>query len=198
MDVTDKWGEAVAKRGFAQIPNYLLLLNTFLEEDKRLSPVEMLVVLQLVGAWWKKDHMPFPSMVTLAARCGVSDRQIQRAINELEKRKLIERVKRRSETGIRSNNAYDLKPLIEMLNRVSKAFPNGYPRNLTKGKAKELGAQIEPSPDVILTMSGSNSGGEDNGVSSLGPMPPHIKKWVEAEKSEQRPPVSEVTFDDDP
>ena len=84
-DVTEKWGRAVAGRGFAQIPNYLLLLNQFLDREVRLSPVELLVLLQLVGTWWRKEAMPFPSMGTLAARCGVSDRQIQRAINQLVK-----------------------------------------------------------------------------------------------------------------
>jgi hypothetical protein len=78
-------------------------------------------------------------MATLAARCGVSDRQIQRAINELVKRDIIGRVKRRSKTGVRSNNAYDLSPLIILLNQVAKAFPNGFPRQAggTKSKAAE-------------------------------------------------------------
>ena len=29
-EVASKWGTPVAERGFAQIPNYLLLLNRFL------------------------------------------------------------------------------------------------------------------------------------------------------------------------
>jgi hypothetical protein len=39
-----------------------------------------LVLLQLVGTWWRKENMPFPSMATLAVRSGVSERQIQRSI----------------------------------------------------------------------------------------------------------------------
>jgi predicted transcriptional regulator len=137
-DVLEKWGQPVAERGFAQIPNYLLLLNQFLDEDRRLSPVDMLVLIQLVGIWWKKEEMPFPSMVTLAVRCGVSDRQIQRAVGKLIKHGLIERKTRRSDTGLRSNNAYNLQPLIEMLNRVAKAFPNAFPRNVSREKVKEI------------------------------------------------------------
>jgi len=96
-DISNKWGERVAERGFAQIPNYLLQLNQFLGED-RLTPIELLVLLQLVGAWWKKDELPFPAVTTLAARCGASTRQVQRALNRLEELKLVERVRRRTRT----------------------------------------------------------------------------------------------------
>ena len=41
-DIAEKWGRPVAERGFAQIPNYLLLLNQFLGRENRLAPVELL------------------------------------------------------------------------------------------------------------------------------------------------------------
>lgn len=132
-DVTDKWGQVVAERGFAQVPNYLMQINQFLDDDHQIRPVEMLVLLQLVGAWWKKDALPFPSMKTLATRCGVSDRQIQRAVNQLEKEGLLGRTKRRTDTGIRTTNAYDLTPLVKKLGQIAKAFPNEFPRNVTRG-----------------------------------------------------------------
>jgi DNA-binding transcriptional regulator YhcF (GntR family) len=141
-DIADKWGEQVAQRGFAQIPNYLLLLNQFLLKEKRLSPVELLVLIQLVGSWWKKDAMPFPSMTTLATRCGVSSRQIQRAINRLEGEKLIRRVNRRTQ-GVVSSNAYDLEPLVGLLNVVADAFPNDFPRNVDRKTAEQVEAKIQ-------------------------------------------------------
>ncbi|HVX35855.1 MAG TPA: helix-turn-helix domain-containing protein [Hyphomicrobium sp.] len=127
-DVVDKWGDAVAGRGFAQVPNYLLLANHFL--DPALSPVELLVLIQLTAAWWRKGELPFPSVSTLSKRCGVSSRQIQRTIGQLEKHKLVKRVARRS-GGFIASNAYDLAPLVEFLNRVAKAFPNAFPRQVT-------------------------------------------------------------------
>lgn len=129
-DIVEKWGQEVAERGFAQVPNYLLLINQFLDEESRLSPAELLVLIQLIGSWWKRDDLPFPSMSTLSKRIGVSTRQIQRAVNRLEELGLIKRTKRRS-SGIISSNAYDLRPLAAVLNEVSKAFPNEYPRNVT-------------------------------------------------------------------
>lgn len=126
-DIVEKWGWAVAERGFAQIPNYLLLLNSFLDDEKRLTPVEMLVLLQLVGSWWQKDNLPFPSMATLAKRAGVSERQVQRAVTRLVKDEFIAKVKRRNQ-GIIASNAYDLAPLVALLEQVAKAFPNEFPR----------------------------------------------------------------------
>jgi hypothetical protein len=137
-DIVEKWGERVGERGFAQVPNYLLLLNQFLGEE-RLSPVELLILLQLVGGWWNKEDLPFPSVGTLALRCGVSTRQIQRAVGRLEELGLLKRVKRRTK-GIITSNAYDLTGLVESLDQVAKAFPNAFPRSLVTKRAPKLQA----------------------------------------------------------
>lgn len=128
-EVAKKWGDKIAERGFSQVPNYLLLLNSFIEPSNRLSPLELLILIELSGSWWKKDEQPFPSMRTLAIRCGTSERQVLRAISRLEALSLIKRVKRRSE-GLIASNAYDLGPLVEMLNEVAKQYPNEFPRQV--------------------------------------------------------------------
>lgn len=134
-DVAGKWGVLVAERGFAQLPNYLLFLNQFLDDDHKLSPIELLVLIELAATWWKKSELPFPSMATLAARVGVSERQIQRAVTTLEKGQFLKRVKRRS-SGIISSNAYDLGPLASVLEDVAKAFPNAFPRRTAPVKKR--------------------------------------------------------------
>lgn len=128
-EIAEKWGQAVAERGFAQIPNYLLFINQFLDEEKRLSPTELLILLQISGNWWKKGDLPFPSVRTLAIRCGTSERQILRAMAKLEKVELLRRVRRR-ENGLIASNAYDLEPLVKLLAEVAKAFPNVFPRTV--------------------------------------------------------------------
>lgn len=159
-DMVSKWGRPVAERGFAQVPNYLLLLNQFLSKEARLSPVEMLVLMQLVGSWWRRDAMPFPSMSTLATRCGVSSRQIQRAINRLEGAGLIQRVNRRTQ-GIISSNAYDLQPLVALLGEIAKAFPNEFPRRVDKETVDRI------SSKVGLRSAGSGPSGEGEPRSSV-------------------------------
>ena len=126
-DVADKWGEAVSGRGFSQTPNYLLYINQFADEDHKLSPLELMILIQLVSVWWKKSDPPFPSVKTLATRCGASERQILRAISRLETLKLLKRAKRR-EGGFIASNVYDLSPLVEMLNEIAKVYPNAFPR----------------------------------------------------------------------
>nr|WP_082490272.1 helix-turn-helix domain-containing protein [Methylobacterium sp. Leaf122] len=130
-DISAKWGKSVAGRGFAQIPNYLLLINRFIDEDSRLPPIEVLILIQLVGTWWKKEEKPFPSMRTLAVRCGVSERQMQRSINSLVKKGLLLKTKRRTR-GIIASNSYDMQPLVDTLREISKVFPNEYPRRDAK------------------------------------------------------------------
>lgn len=136
-DIEDKWGPLVAQRGFAQIPNHLLLLNVFLDDEHQLTAIEMLILIQIVGTWWRTSDMPFPSMSTLATRCGVSSRQVQRSINRLEELGFIRRVQRRTR-GIMKANAYDLSPLVRVLNAVAKAFPNAYPRTIDKAAVKAV------------------------------------------------------------
>lgn len=174
-DIQEKWGREVAERGFAQVPNYLLLLNSFVEEEERLTPVELLVLIQLVGAWWDKDDLPFPSMATLAVRSGVSERQVQRAVARLVKDEIIGRVKRRSK-GIVSTNAYDMKPLVAVLSDVARTYPNAYPRSLPK---KTLG-KTEKAPRQVATQSGQiTAEGDRDGVEQTiatgNPLPPAPK-----------------------
>ncbi len=141
-DVIDKWGAEVAGRGFTQVPNYLLIINQFLSEEKRLAPAELNILLQLVGAWWKKGELPFPSLKTLAVRSGVSDRQAQRAVSRLEATGFLKRTKRKGAGGLIASNAYDLSPLVAFLGVIAKAFPNEYVRKVSKEQVEELDAAL--------------------------------------------------------
>jgi len=135
-DMMSLWGERVAARGFTQIPNYLMMINQFLAEEAQLSPVQLLVVYQLVAAWWDKDKPPFPSMRTIAVRSGVSERQVMRSVTELEKRGLIKRVKR-GQGAIKVSNAYDLTGLTALLNEIDDRYKNAFPRQI---RAKQISA----------------------------------------------------------
>jgi hypothetical protein len=121
-DVVLKWGRDVAGAGFAQVPNYLLRFNQFTSDEDRLSPTELLLLIELAGTWWKKDDLPFPSMKTLAVRCGTSERQILRAVKRLEEIPLLQRVNRKKK-GIIASNAYDLSPLVEILQVIAETYP---------------------------------------------------------------------------
>lgn len=136
-EVSDKWGVTVAERGFAQIPNQLLQLNMYVHEDHKLPPAEMIVLLQLVASWWKKDEMPYPSMRTIADRAGISERQVQRAIKALEDKGYIKRDKAKIK-GILATNTYDLSLLVGQLKVVAEHFSNKNPRNVTGAKSASV------------------------------------------------------------
>lgn len=145
LDIVDKWGQEVAEGGFAQVPAYLIYLNQFADPDDRLPPVELITLIQLVSAWWKKDEAPFPSIKTLAARSGVSERQMQRAINSLEAKQLIKRIKKKARSVI-SSNAYDLTPLVDELKLAAKYYETPYKRNLKTSSEGQKRLPIKPKP----------------------------------------------------
>lgn len=160
-DIASLWGERVAARGFTQIPNYLMMINQFLAEEAHLTPVQLLVIYQLVAAWWEKDKPPFPSMRTIAIRSGVSERQVMRSINELEKRNLIKRVKR-GRGAVKVSNAYDLTGLTNLMNEIDESYKNAFPRQTRSEKAvkaNELG-------DLEATLSKFMA---ENGVTPISP-----------------------------
>jgi len=128
-DVIEKWGDKVASRGFAQTPNYLLFINQFIDEDKRLNPLELLLMVQISATWWKKSELPFPSVKTLATRCGTSERQVLRALSKLESLELVKRGKRRDK-GLIASNIYDLGPLVAQLEKIAESYPNAFPRSV--------------------------------------------------------------------
>lgn len=149
-DVEEKWGKDVAERGFAQIPNYLLLINQFLAEEKRLSPAELNVLMQLVGSWWRKSEMPYPALKTIAVRAGISDRQAQRAVTQLEKTGLLKRTKRQGKGGLIASNAYDLSPLVTFLGTVAKAFPNEFPRKISAEARIQLDDALVSATGIVV------------------------------------------------
>jgi len=144
QDIAAKWGLEVAERGFAQIPNYLIQLNLYVHDDHKLSPAEMVVLLQLVATWWKKDEMPFPSMNTLAERAWISERQVQRSIKSLEQKGYLKKAKKKIK-GVIASNVYDLSPLVSILQTVAAHFINKHPRKIVipKEDAKGVGRKVK-------------------------------------------------------
>lgn len=142
-DISVKWGNAVAERGFAQIPNYLMQVNMYVHDDHKLSPAELVLLLQLVGTWWRKDEMPFPSMLLLAERSHLSERQVQRSLNALEAKGYLKKVRGKTR-GVIASNSYDLTPLVDILGQIAEHFVNRHPRKI-KSSAEGRGVPVAPS-----------------------------------------------------
>ena len=128
----ERWGKVVATGGFAQIPQDLIHINDRLPAGNKLSAIELLVLVQLVAAWWYRDTLPYPSMATLAGRCGVSERQVQRTIKVLEVRAFLTPINRRRR-GRKTSNAYDLDMLVTRLTQLARQSPREFPRKVRGG-----------------------------------------------------------------
>ncbi|EGX7446249.1 MarR family transcriptional regulator [Salmonella enterica] len=110
-----KWGRSVMKLGFCMIPSLLLRA----QQRLGLNPTQLAVLLQLADFWWEAGRKPFPSKQALSERLGLSPRQIQRHLADLESAGLISRIERRALNKGKLSNEYDLSGLVEKLKKIA-------------------------------------------------------------------------------
>ena len=113
-----KWGEDVIALGFCIVPSLLLRAQNRLG----LNPTQLAVLMQLCDFWWERERKPYPSKAVLAERLGLSPRQVQRHIADLETAGLVERVERRAPHGGKLTNVYDLGGLVKRLKKLEPDF----------------------------------------------------------------------------
>ncbi|MFN3878193.1 MAG: helix-turn-helix domain-containing protein [Brevundimonas sp.] len=141
LDVTrKKWGRAPIDAGFTILPNHLLSVNQFLPESVRLSPTELVVLFQVLSAWWSPERMPFPSKATIAKRTALSPRQVQRAISALEAKGFLERGARFSQNNARVSNVYELDKTVALISEIAKDHPRAF-------KGRKLDDENNESPN---------------------------------------------------
>lgn len=114
----DKWGKKVIAIGFCIVPSLLLRAQNRLG----LNSTQLAILLQLCDFWWDRERKPYPSKKILAERLGLSPRQVQRCIADLEKASLVKRVQRHASHGGKTTNSYDLSGLVERLNALEPDF----------------------------------------------------------------------------
>jgi hypothetical protein len=132
-----KWGKAVMKLGFCIIPSLLLRA----QQRLGLNPTQLAVLMQLADFWWDQDRKPYPSKQALSERLGLSPRQVQRYIAELEAAGLVKRIERHATNGGILSNEYDLSGLVE---RLKKIAPDIEAANAVKKQATRRGGLQKP------------------------------------------------------
>lgn len=113
-----KWGKQVIDLGFCIIPSLIFRAQARLG----LNPTQLAVLLQLADYWWDEQRHPYPSKKTLGERLGLSPRQVQRYIAELEAAGLVKRLDRFSAHKGRLSNQYDLSGLVARLKKMEPEF----------------------------------------------------------------------------
>jgi Helix-turn-helix domain len=113
------WGKAVVDYGYVALPRLLL------EGQRRLglNATQMLILIQLANLWWDPGKNPWPSKARLANSLGLSPRQVQRIIGELEQGGFIARKERFRANGMgQTSNEFDLSGLVAKLNVLEPEF----------------------------------------------------------------------------
>lgn len=113
-----KWGAPVIERGFCIIPSLLFRAQARLG----LSAQQLTILLQIIDHWWTQDSWPFPRKRTLSDRTGMSSRQIQRHIADLERAGYIKRVTRYGGHHGKKSNKYDLSGLVTKLKELEPEY----------------------------------------------------------------------------
>lgn len=113
-----KWGKPVLGLGFCVVPSLLLRAQARLG----ISPVQLAILLHIIDHWWYAELLPFPSKATIAARCNLSPRQVQRYLAELETRGYLKRIDRFVDHRGQLSNYYDLSGLVAQLKKLEPEF----------------------------------------------------------------------------
>ena len=114
----DKWGQKVMELGFCILPSLLFRAQRRLG----LNPTQLAVLVQLADFWWDAGRKPFPKKADLAFRLGLSDRQVQRYIAELETAGFVKRIERTAAHRGKISNEYDLDGLVKKLAMLESEF----------------------------------------------------------------------------
>jgi len=113
-----KWGKLVMQQGFCIIPSIMLRA----QQRLGLNPTQLAVLMQLCDYWWDHGRKPYPSKEKIAERLGLSARQVQRHMADLEAAGLLSRQERYATNGGRLSNEYDLSGLVAKLKKIAPEF----------------------------------------------------------------------------
>lgn len=115
--VDAKWGRAVSsgRRGFQVLPDVLLRSQRKL----RLDAIDMVVLINILMHWWEPDDWPYPRPAVIAQRMGISARTVERHIQRLSDRGLLEWMPWESNGAGPSVRRFNLQGLIEKLQEVA-------------------------------------------------------------------------------
>lgn len=150
-DSEKKWGRPVLDLGFSIVPSLIYQAQARLG----LNPSQLALLLHLADYWWQRENIPFPSKAALSERMGISTRQIQRYMADLENGGFLERVVRTHVHKGQKSNGYDLSGLVSKLKALEPEFTQ------VKELAKEQARNVSKRGGLEVNQSGKAREGED-------------------------------------
>lgn len=141
-----RWGKGLLN-GFVVVPRLLLLK----QRELGLTSSEVVVLLNLIGSWWKQDDHPYPAVRTLAQRMSISVRTAQRVLESLEDKGFIERVRNARGNGrsrdlkvTRYSLAGAVAKIAGSFSLVTPDLPRPTPSIFNAGQIR-----VQPNPDIL-------------------------------------------------
>jgi len=129
-----KYGKPVMDLGFCIVPSLLMQAQARLG----INPVQFNIIMHLADIWWDAAQRPWPKKQLLAERMGMSERQVQRQIAELESAGLVQRIERTRPGRGKTSNEYDLSGLVKRLKELEPEFTEMKQENQKRRKAVAL------------------------------------------------------------
>lgn len=126
-----KFGKPIMDVGFCITPSMLMKAQARIG----LNPVQFNIVMQLLDQWWAAERRPWPSKATIAERMGMSPRQIQRQIAEMEGAGLLQRIGRTRPGKGKTSNEYDLSGLVKKMQELEPEFTKAKKEAKARSKA---------------------------------------------------------------
>lgn len=129
-----KYGKPVMDLGFCIVPSLLMQAQARLG----INPVQFNIIMHLADIWWDVAQRPWPKKQLLAERIGMSERQVQRQIAELESAGLVQRIERTRPGRGKTSNEYDLSGLVKRLKELEPEFTEMKQENQKRRKVVAL------------------------------------------------------------
>jgi len=128
-----KWSKAVTKHGYTMLPSLLLRGQAKLG----ITANELNVLLQIIEHWWEPENDPYPAKDAIARRMGITGRQVQRILKQLEVKKLIKRQARFHGLKNQTSNSYSFAGLAEKLKLIEPEFAKAVEQTRIRRKKLE-------------------------------------------------------------
>lgn len=113
--ITVRFGDALLEEGHTCVPN--LVLDHYAQLG--LAPAEMMVIIHIWQYWWTTKN-PFPALGTIAAKMGLTRRQVRHYVSGLKAKGYL-RVMERELPGLgQLTSEYDFTPLLEAIVTIAR------------------------------------------------------------------------------
>ncbi|MBV9689632.1 MAG: helix-turn-helix domain-containing protein [Ktedonobacteraceae bacterium] len=106
-----KFGEELLREGFDAMPKRIKR-NC---RQANMTPTEYFLMDIIWSYWYEADHLPWPSVETIARTMGKSTRQVQRYLKRMTEKGFLSVVPRHNTHAVQIANYYDFSPLFEKI-----------------------------------------------------------------------------------